>query len=376
MRLLEYEAKQVLQKFGIMVPKGVICKDEEDLTKSLNDIGFPAVLKAQLPIGGRGKKGAIVIVKDPKDALSTFNKMRSGKIDGYVLKEILVEQRIDTDTELYLGMTVDPSLGKPVLIISKTGGIDIEDVPTERIHILELEIEDPLPCQKVDDLLRSHGFEDAIRNKVVVTASSMWSIFTEYECELVEINPLFVSKDMDLIAGDAKVILNDDALYRHPDLGYDIDRWKSDFERRSRTKDLTGIELDGYIGVIANGAGLTMAVLDTLSDHRMTGGAFLDLGGTDDPGRIREAIELMSDRDLLPNVRGILICVFGGVTKCDTVAEGIIGSMKEMNDGCPMVIRLRGVNEDVASDLLHANGIECYTSVRDSCVALAKKLDV
>jgi len=348
MNLLEFEGKRLFAEYGISIPSGSVY-DGSNLPEA---IVFPAVVKAQVPIGGRGKAGGIRIIENEKELESAVSNILGMDIRGHIVRQVLIEERVKGDREIYLSIAVDRSRRCPLIMTSSMGGMDIEGVPDEQIL---REWVDPWigPSTFTSrNLTYSLEFDDRSARQFASLLKALWQLFRERDAELVEINPLIVKSDGSLVAADSKVVIDDDALYRHSEFhGSHGD--VTPLERKAREKGIAFVQLDGNIGVIANGAGLTMATLDFLTLHGGRGGVFLDLGGTDDPAKVQEALLLMSEAG--PKV--ILVNIFGGITKCDTVASGLLSAMKEGGIDIPIVARIKGVNEERAVELLDGSGI-------------------
>ena len=357
MKLFEYQGKELFDKYGISVPKGKLVKNEKDFS----GLTFPFVLKAQVPIGGRGKAGGIKSAEGADDAKEKLSQIRGMDIRGFTVRKVLAEEKVDIEKELYLSITLDRSKRMPLIMASGEGGMDIESVPDEKIFkewinpligIQSFHIRGIVPKLKL-------GKEEG--KEVAKVISKIYKLFRDYDCELVEINPLIISKDGSVIALDSKVTINDDAMYRHPDIvpeQFEL----TPLEKDAKDKGIAFIQLEGNIGVIANGAGLTMATLDALTHYQGKGGVFLDLGGTDDPEKVKQAFELM--KKAKPKV--IFLNLFGGITRCDTVAKGVKEVITKEGIDCPVVTRIKGCNEDIAKDILKDAGLITGATLQDA----------
>jgi succinyl-CoA synthetase beta subunit len=357
MKLFEYQGKELFDRYGITVPNGKLVNNETDLS----GLNCPFVLKAQVPIGGRGKAGGIKSVEDIKDAVEKFEKIRGMDIRGYIVKKVLAEEKVEIDKELYLSITLDRSKRMPLIMASASGGIDIESVKDEKIFkewINPFIGIQPFHIRNIVSKLKLTRDEGKEVGKVI---SKLFKLFRDYDCELVEINPLIISNDEKAIALDSKVNINDDALYRHPDVEPELVELTS-LEKDAKERNIAFIQLEGNIGVIANGAGLTMATLDALTNFHGKGGVFLDLGGTDDPEKVRQAFELM--KKAKPKV--IFLNLFGGITRCDTVAKGVKDVITKEGINCPVITRIKGCNEDIAKDILKDAGLITGTTLQDA----------
>ncbi|NYT12859.1 MAG: ADP-forming succinate--CoA ligase subunit beta [Methanomassiliicoccales archaeon] len=356
MKLLEHQAKELFREYGIPTPCGYLVDNPNDVDDHIGD----SVIKAQVLIGGRGKAGGIRFANDAESAREEVRNVLGMDIRGFKVRRVLIEERLHIARELYMGIAIDRSRGLPLLLASKEGGVEIESVKDELIGRWHL-----VPDDKTDGIVNeitSFLALNGMKEQVARLVESLWRLFWDKDCELVEINPLVVRKEGDMVASDAKIIINDDALFRHPELPIEEEDL-TPLERRARDKGIAFVQLDGGIGVIANGAGLTMSTLDTLSLYGGKGGVFLDLGGTDDVAQVVEAFRLMVDAS--PKV--ILVNIFGGITKCDTVAKGIVQAKESLHISYPMVARIKGVNETEARRILEENGIFALQDLDRAC---------
>lgn len=356
MELYEYQGKELFAKYGIPIPKGKIIERVDEPF----DIGFPCILKAQVPTGGRGKAGGIILAKNLVDAKNKASNLLGKDLKGFLVKKILVEEKIDIKKELYLSISLDRSKNSPILMTSQEGGVEIESVADELIFkewinpligIQPFHIRRMMPRLKLD--------KEASK-EVSQIILQLYKLFRDYDCELVEINPLAIA-GREVKAIDSKVTINDDALFRHPDISQS-DEGLTEIEKEAREKGITFIQLGGDIGVIANGAGLTMATLDALNEYGGNPGVFLDLGGTDDPEKVKEAFKLMKKTN--PTI--ILLNLFGGITKCDTVARGVKSVIDEEGLSCPVVARIKGINEEEAKQILSDAGLITASDFNDA----------
>ena len=357
MKLFEYRGKELFDKYGISVPNGKLVETKNDFS----GLNFPFVLKAQVPIGGRGKAGGIKSVDNLKEAQEKFSQIMGMDIKGYKVRKVLAEEKVDIKKELYLSITLDRSKRMPLIMASSEGGMDIESVPDSKIFkewINPLIGIQSFHIRSIISKLKL-GKEDGKEAAKVI--SKIYKLFREYDCELVEINPLIIKKDGGVMALDSKVNINDDAMYRHQDIEPEVVEL-TPLEKDAKEKGIAFIQLEGNIGVIANGAGLTMATLDALTNYNGKGGVFLDLGGTDDPEKVKQAFELM--KKAKPKV--IFLNLFGGITKCDTVAKGVKEVITKEGIDCPVITRIKGCNEDQAKDILKDAGLITGTTLQDA----------
>jgi len=357
MKLFEYRGKELFGKYDIAVPNGRLVKNKNDFS----DLHFPFVLKAQVPIGGRGKAGGIKSAENLKDAKEKFSQIMGMDIKGFTVGKVLAEEKVKIKKELYLSITLDRSKKMPLIMASREGGMDIESVSDNKIfkeHVNPLIGVQSFHIRGIVSKLKLEKEEGKEVGKVI---SKIYKMFREYDCELVEINPLIITKKGHAMALDSKVNINDDALYRHPDIvSENIEL--TPLEKEAKEKGIAFIQLEGNIGVIANGAGLTMATLDALTHFEGNAGVFLDLGGTDDPEKVKQAFGLM--KKAKPKV--IFLNLFGGITKCDTVAKGVKAVITQEGIECPVITRIKGCNEDIAKDILKDAGLITASTLQDA----------
>ena len=357
MKLFEYQGKELFKKYDITVPKGRVVADENDFS----NLSFPLILKAQVPIGGRGKAGGIQSAKTAQDAKKKLSQILGMDIRGFKVGKVLAEEKADIDKELYLSVSLDRSKRAPLIMLSADGGVDIESVPDNRIYKDWVNPLVGLQSFNIRRLLSSITLGKEESKEIGKIISKIFTLFREYDCELVEINPLIVTTAGSVMALDSKVIINDDALFRHPEIAPEHVEL-TPLEMDAREKGISFIQLDGNIGVIANGAGLTMATLDALTHFKGNGGVFLDLGGTDDPEKVKQAFELMKKA----NPKVIFLNLFGGITKCDTVAKGVKAVISKEGIDCPVITRIKGMNEDAAKEILKDAGLITATTLQDA----------
>ena len=364
MKLFEYKAKEILRRYGIPVPEGVVVSSPQQI----KSISGPVMVKAQVLIGGRGKAGGIRPAESAEEARRVASAILGMSIRGYVTKEVLVERRLEIAKELYIGITVDRSRRSLLLMASPDGGMDIESVPEDRILMLPIDPligYQPFMGRKVGAFM---GLQKDQATQLADICQRMSELVLKEDAELAEINPLVVTKDGRVVAGDAKITIDSDALFRHRE--YDsLHEDLTPLEEKAKRLDIAFVQLDGNIGVIANGAGLTMATLDSLNMFGGRAGVFLDLGGTDDPEKVKSAMLLM--REAKPKV--ILLNIFGGITKCDTVAKGVLEAMEGRKTAVPIVARIKGVNEDIARTMLKDAGIMPASGLSEAAELAAKE---
>jgi len=366
MRLYEFQAKALFRRYSIPVPGGSYFESLEDVRRHVNDIPVLGVVKAQVLTGGRDKAGGVRSYHSREEALKKAEDVLNLRIKGMEVKGLLFEEFIEAEREIYLGIALDRRVGMPVLFASVEGGVDIEEVPENRLFRREI----PPMLGLREFMLREMGYFLSLPGKsgeeVSEIARRLYSLYTGTDAELVEINPLMVLENGEVVAADAKLTVDSDALFRHPELA-GMEEEMTELERAAREKGIAFVQLEGDVGVIANGAGLTMATLDILSAEGITPGVFLDLGGTNDPAQIMTALRLM--KRAKPSV--ILLNIFGGMTRCDTVAEGVIGVLENDGLNAPLVARIRGRNERKGREMLREAGITAVDTIEEAVKAVA-----
>jgi succinyl-CoA synthetase beta subunit len=346
MDLLEYQGKQVFARHGVPVPSGRHAQTVDEAADAADDIGYPCVIKAQVQIGGRGKAGGIKVANDRNEARDHAQAILGMDIRGLTVHELWVESASQIDSEYYASVVFDRSAKAPLLMLSTKGGMDIEAVADEDPDaIARLHVDPLLGFQEFHG--RRLAFEARVDADVVRPVGAMlaklYEVFISEEATLVEVNPLIVTPERDVKALDAKVTLDDNSLFRHPENGELRDPSAEDpQERMAKERGLTFVKLDGNIGILGNGAGLVMSTLDVVA---LAGGApanFLDAGGGSKAEAITSAVEVILSN---PNVKAVLFNIFGGITRCDEVARGLIEAFDQINPTVPFVVRLDGTND-------------------------------
>ncbi|HEY7288940.1 MAG TPA: ADP-forming succinate--CoA ligase subunit beta [Vicinamibacterales bacterium] len=371
MKIHEYQAKAILARYGVPVPRGEVTFDPAEASSIASRLGTRVVVvKAQIHAGGRGKGGGVKIAKS-RDEAATLAKQMMGMTlvthqtgpEGRVVGRILIEEGLEIQRELYLSLLLDRAAGKPVMMASAAGGMDIEEVAAktpEKIVRVYIEPGVGMVPFEARQLGFAIGLDGTQVNKFVKLATSLYDAFVGTDASLVEINPLIVTASGDLLALDAKMNFDDNALYRRPDIRDLRDTGEEDpLEIEASKFSLNYIHLDGNIGCMVNGAGLAMATMDII---KLAGGEpanFLDVGGGANAEQIRNAFKiLMSDK----NVKAVLINIFGGILRCDVLAQGVIAAVKELGVPVPIVIRMEGTNVDEGKRLLKESGMNFTTA--------------
>jgi succinyl-CoA synthetase beta subunit len=380
-KIHEYQAKSILARFGVPVPRGEVAfapAEADEIARRLG--GNVVVVKAQIHAGGRGKGGGVKLAKSPDEAEQIAKQMIGMTLvthqtgpEGKKVSRVLIEEGLQIDRELYLSILIDRAAELPVVIASAAGGMDIEEVAAKQpAKILREHIDRgtgivPFQSRK---LAFAMGLEAGPAQKLVKLLDALYKAFIEIDASLIEINPLILTKSGDLLALDAKVTVDDNALYRHPDIRDFRDLSEEDpLEVEASKFSLNYIRLDGNIGCMVNGAGLAMATMDII---KLAGGEpanFLDVGGGANAEQIRNAFKiLMSDK----NVRAVLINIFGGILRCDVLAEGVVAAVKDLGVPVPIVIRMEGTNVDQGKRMLNESGLNFTTA--DSMGEAAQKV--
>jgi succinyl-CoA synthetase beta subunit len=352
--LYEHQGKELFRRFGIPASDGRVATTAEEAREAARDLGGPVVVKAQVLTGGRGKAGGIQLADGPDAAAAHAEAILGMDINGHVVRRLLVEQASEIAHEYYLSLTFDRGAKKALFMFTKEGGIDIEEVAAERpdalvrLHVDPLEGFQPYQARR---LIYGAGIDDPDEQKQILTiAQRLYDAFVGADAMLCEINPLIVTPAGEVKALDSKFTVDDNALFRHPDIAEmrDLEAEPAE-ERAAREKDVTYVKLDGEIGILGNGAGLVMSTLDVIA---LAGGRpanFCDLGGGGDAEGVVDALEIISAD---PQVRSILFNIFGGITRCDEVARGILQALERIEIGDPIVVRLDGTNAEEARQLL------------------------
>ncbi len=386
MKIHEYQAKAILAKHGVPVPRGEVATTAAEAGAIAGRLGGDiVVVKAQIHAGGRGKGGGVKLAKSASEAQTLAGKMLGMTLithqtgpEGRVVARVLVEEGLQMTRELYLSLVLDRASGKPVMMASSAGGMDIEEVAATTPHkIVRVSIEPgvglvPFEARQLGFAI---GLDGPLVNKAVKLMTALYDAFVATDASLIEINPLVVTADDNLLALDAKMTFDDNALYRHPEIKELRDLGEEDaLEIEASKSSLNYIHLDGNIGCMVNGAGLAMATMDII---KIAGGEpanFLDVGGGANAEQIKNAFRiLMSDK----NVKAVLINIFGGSLRCDVLAQGVIAAVKELGVPVPIVIRMEGTNVDEGKRLLKESGMNFTTAdsmgeAASMVVALAK----
>ncbi|MDE1921425.1 MAG: ADP-forming succinate--CoA ligase subunit beta [Candidatus Omnitrophica bacterium] len=373
MKIHEYQARNLFAQYGIPVAAGDVAQTPEEALSIARKAGLPVVVKAQVLVGGRGKAGGVKVVDNEADLVSEFNRIKQLNIKGYTVERLLIAKAVDIRKEYYLAVTIDNIKGDVVVIACADGGVEIEETAKthpERIIKFYMqgakELDEarwaPVAAQLFDDL--------RLRKSSTTILQKLLKLFFEKDCSLAEINPFVINGEGNLMAVDAKVIIDDNALDRQPEAAALRDmKYEDPDELEAKTKGLSFVKLEGNVGCIVNGAGLAMGTMDGVN---LLGGRpanFLDVGGSSNPEKVLNALKIiLRNKD----VKVILINIFGGITRCDDIANGILTALKQIQIHVPMVIRLTGTNEKEAKELLTSAGLRTFSSMRQAVTEAVK----
>ncbi|MGZ3445389.1 MAG: ADP-forming succinate--CoA ligase subunit beta [Myxococcaceae bacterium] len=366
MKIHEYQGKELFRKYGVPTPRGVLATTPEEAEKAATSLGTPVVVvKAQIHAGGRGKGGGVKLAKSPAEAkqlasqiLGMMLKTHQTGPEGQKVNKVYLEEGLPIEREFYLGMTLDRATSRLSLMASSEGGVEIEEVAAKHPEKILLESIDPvvgLADYQARKLAFGLGLKGDSIGKFVAFARALYRSYIETDASLVEVNPLVLLKDGSVVALDAKLNFDDNALYRHKELlGYRDVAEEDPIEAQAKEFDLAYISLDGNIGCMVNGAGLAMATMDTI---KLVGGQpanFLDVGGGASKEKVTEAFKLILSAKA---VKAVLINIFGGIMKCDVIAEGVVAAAREVKLSVPLVVRLEGTNVEQGKEILRHSGL-------------------
>ena len=377
MKIHEYQAREIMARAGVPFSRGRVATTPEEVEIIGKEFGVPVVVKAQVHVGGRGKAGGVKIAKSPEEAKQVASQMLGMNLKGLIVKKVLVSECIDIASEAYLGVIVDRKSKRPVMMVSGAGGVEIEEVAKqtpEKIHKLTIDPLFGLRSFEARDLSFKLYSDGAIAAKATKVLQQLYQVFLSCDASLVEINPFVTTPKGEAIALDAKINIDDNALSRRPDIEAlrDLEE-EVPAEVKARKKDLTFIRLEGNIGCVVNGAGLAMATMDLVKLYGGEPANFLDIGGSSNPEKVTTAMEIILEDQ---NVKAILFNIFGGITRCDDVANGLVESLSKREVRVPIVIRLAGTNEEKGRQILAKSRIVSAISMSEAvkkAVALAQE---
>jgi succinyl-CoA synthetase beta subunit len=367
MKIHEYQAKAFLKEFGIAVPDGKVARTPAEAEANAREIGCPVMIKAQVLVGGRGKAGGVKMATSPEEAQERARAILGMKIKGIEVQSVLVAKAVDIKAEFYVSLTVDRSARSIQCIASASGGMEIEEIAVHEPEKIVRFALDPdaglVRSRHFDALARAFPAAD-LAEQAWRIVEGMHRLFAAKDCSLVEINPCALTPEGRLVAADAKVIFDDNALYKHPEL--EALRSGEEYgaeEMEAKAKGLSYVSLDGTIGCIVNGAGLSMATMDLIKYFGGSPANFLDVGGSSSPEKVLNALRIILRNG---KARAVLINIFGGITRCDDIARGILMARKELAINVPLVIRLIGTNETEGRRLLAEAGIDAYDDLTEA----------
>jgi succinyl-CoA synthetase beta subunit len=380
-KIHEYQAKEILRKYGVPTPRGVPCFSVDEAMKAAQSLGGPVwVVKAQIHAGGRGKGGGVKLARSLDEVRDNASRILGMQLvthqtgpQGQKVRRLLVEEGADIRKELYVGLVVDRVTQKVCVMASSEGGMDIEEVAAktpEKIHKAYVDPVQGLGDADASDLARRIGVPEASVAQGREVLKALYKAFWECDASLAEINPLILTGDGRVIALDAKMNFDSNALYRHPDVVAMRDLDEEDAHEIEASKhDLSYISLDGNIGCLVNGAGLAMATMDTIKLFGAEPANFLDVGGGATTEKVTAAFKIMLSN---PKVQAILVNIFGGIMKCDTIATGVVAAAREVHLAVPLVVRMKGTNEELGRKILADSGLPIITA--DNMAEAAQKV--
>ncbi len=366
MNVHEYQGKEILRKYGVATPRSIPCFSVDEAVKAAETLGGKVwVVKAQIHAGGRGKGGGVKVAKSIDEVRSYATQILGMTLithqtgpEGRLVKRLLIEEGADIKKELYVGMVVDRASQRVVLMASSEGGMDIEHVAEhtpEKIFKVAIDPAKGLSDAEGDDVSRKIGVPEVAVPQARAFMQSLYKAFVECDCSLAEINPLIYTGDNQVLALDAKLNFDSNALYRHPEIVAMRDLDEEDPAEVEASKfDLAYISLDGDIGCLVNGAGLAMATMDVIKLYGGSPANFLDVGGGATTEKVTEAFKIMLKN---PSLKAILVNIFGGIMKCDVIANGVIAAAREVKLAVPLVVRMRGTNEELGRQILKDSGL-------------------
>ena len=371
MNIHEYQGKEILRKYGVTTPKGFPCFSVDEAVQAAEKLGGKVwVVKAQIHAGGRGKGGGVKVAKSLDEVRKYANDILGMTLvthqtgpEGRLVKRLLIEEGADIKKELYVGMVVDRGSQRVALMASSEGGMDIEHVAEhtpEKIHKVFIDPVKGLLDSEADDIARKIGVPEGSIGQARAFMQGLYKAFDENDASLAEINPLIVTGDDRIVALDAKFNFDSNAMYRHPEIQEMRDLDEEDPAEIEASKfDLTYISLDGNIGCLVNGAGLAMATMDVIKLYGGSPANFLDVGGGATTEKVTEAFKIMLKN---PDIKAILVNIFGGIMKCDVIAQGVIAAAKQVDLTVPLVVRMAGTNEELGKKILAESGLPIITA--------------
>ena len=367
MKIHEYQAKEIFARYNIPVTREVICYTPDEVVAAAEKLGYPSVVKAQVLTGGRGKAGGVKLVKNADEARDAASKILGMDIKGYKVEKVLLAEGVKFHSEIYAGMTIDRNSKSVILMASREGGVEIEEVAKDNPDaILKIPIEadlglTPFAARKIAFCL----FDDFdLVKQAADLFQKMYKICLETDASLVEINPLVITDDNKLLALDGKMNFDDNALFRQPEIEKLFEPDANELiEMEAKEKGLSFIKLDGNIGYMVNGAGLAMATMDMIKMYGGEPANFLDIGGSSNPQKVIDAMNLILSDE---NVKVVMINIFGGITRCDDVARGLLSALEQLDIQVPIVVRLSGTNAKEGLEILQGTNLNVVESMTEA----------
>ncbi|QLG61573.1 ADP-forming succinate--CoA ligase subunit beta [Halorarum salinum] len=380
MKLHEYQAKEVFADAGIPVPDSRLASTVGEVVDAVGEIGYPAAIKAQVHVGGRGKAGGIEIVTDEEEAREAAESILGMDLKGYTVERVLVEAGVDFENELYVGITMDRGEGEPVAMVSTEGGVDIEEVAAETPEAIAREHIDPafgLHPYQARKVVYEAGIERDVAGDVASIVSTLYDLYEAKDASDIEINPVMITADREVVAADAVMNIDEDALFRQPELAeMEDEAAEDDLEAKANDYGFDYVRLSGNVGIIGNGAGLVMTTLDLVDHYGGSPANFLDIGGGAKAERVANALDMVFSDE---NVDAVVFNIFGGITRGDEVAKGINGALERF-DEIPkkVVVRLAGTNAEEGMEILNTDLVQVESTLEDAvqrAVANAKEVN-
>ncbi|WP_058365113.1 ADP-forming succinate--CoA ligase subunit beta [Haloparvum sedimenti] len=368
MKLHEYQAKEIFADAGIPVPESRLAGSVDEVLDAVDEIGYPAAVKAQVHVGGRGKAGGIKIAGDRDEAAQYAEEILGMDLKGYTVDKVLVEAGVDFVDELYVGVTMDRGEGKPVLMVSTEGGVDIEEVAAENPDAIAREHVDPafgLHPYQARKVVYEAGVDADVALDVASILSTLYDLYEDSDASEIEVNPVMITSDRDVVAADAVMNIDEDALFRQPELAEMAEEsYEDDLERKAGEYGFDYVRLSGNVGIIGNGAGLVMTTLDLVDYYGGAPANFLDIGGGAKAERVANALDMVFSDE---NVDAVVFNIFGGITRGDEVAKGINEALEQF-DEIPkkVVVRLAGTNAEEGMEILNTDLVQVEKTLEDA----------
>lgn len=371
MKLFEYEAKQILKKLGIPVPRGETVSQPGDAEAIARSINRPVVVKSQILVSGRGKAGGIKFADDPSAARQVAASLLGTTIKGCAVDNLLIEEKLDIAQQYYASVTIDRQARNYIILASTSGGVDIEEVAKNSPDKIARHRVDPLVGFSefnALNILSRFKLPESDASRFAAVIHMLYKVAMDYDAELIELNPLVKTASGQFVAADSRIIIDDNAVFRHPEFAERslVRPDDTPLEAEARKQKIAYVDLDGDIGIVGNGAGLEMATVDLAQTLGGKPGNFLDIGGS---GNVKKGIMLVMSK---PTIKAVLVNVFGGIIRCDVVAQAVVEAIKESSIKKPVVVRLMGTNEEEGTRILKEVGIASYHDMEQAVAAVVK----